>query len=301
MMLIACGQQNQKETNMEFTDNVKMALADSGRISLDSLQWTREPAGFEVKGDTIRITTAPKTDLWQRTYYHFQNDNAPVLQMKTREKFFSFVVKTDFTESHHRFDQCGIVMYLDSENWLKGSVEYENEEFQHLGSVATNNGIRFNVLCDYCTSSYYGSIADGHSSKNGGIGSNPYVLANVDGSIAHALTLGRVKVVVDGCQHDVVTYECTLVDGDTALILELTAHVDEDPFTNDGVLAAVGMKRRKHSYRLGYLTPPKLFQQIVQLLWSMILAVDLCCYLQSFLRQLMKHHVNFAAAHDGLA
>ena len=140
MMLIACGQQNQKETNMEFTDNVKMALADSGRISLDSLQWTREPAGFEVKGDTIRITTAPKTDLWQRTYYHFQNDNAPVLQMKTREKFFSFVVKTDFTGSHHRFDQCGIVMYLDSENWLKGSVEYENDEFQHLGSVVTNNG-----------------------------------------------------------------------------------------------------------------------------------------------------------------
>ena len=129
LMLTACGQQNKNETTMDFVDNVKVALADSGTINLDSLQ-----------GDTIRITTAPKTDLWQRTYYHFQNDNAPVLQMKTREKFFSFVVKTDFTGSHHRFDQCGIVMYLDSENWLKGSVEYENEEFQHLGSVVTNNG-----------------------------------------------------------------------------------------------------------------------------------------------------------------
>lgn len=31
-------------------------------------------------------------------------------------------------------------MYLDSENWLKGSIEYENEDFQHLGSVVTNNG-----------------------------------------------------------------------------------------------------------------------------------------------------------------
>ena len=82
----------------------------------------------------------PHTDLWQRTYYHFRNDNAPVLQMETEEKFFSFIVKTDFSESGHRFDQCGIVMYLDSENWLKGSVEYENEEFQHLGSVVTNHG-----------------------------------------------------------------------------------------------------------------------------------------------------------------
>jgi regulation of enolase protein 1 (concanavalin A-like superfamily) len=60
--------------------------------------------------------------------------------METEEKFFSFVVKTDFTDSHHRFDQCGVVMYLDSENWLKGSIEYENEEFQHLGSVVTNHG-----------------------------------------------------------------------------------------------------------------------------------------------------------------
>lgn len=60
--------------------------------------------------------------------------------METDEKYFSFIVKTDFSGSHHRFDQCGIVMYLDSENWLKGSVEYENEDFQHLGSVVTNGG-----------------------------------------------------------------------------------------------------------------------------------------------------------------
>lgn len=82
----------------------------------------------------------PHTDLWQRTYYHFRNDNAPVLQMSTEEQFFSFVVKTEFSESHHRFDQCGVVLYLDSENWLKGSIEYENDTFQHLGSVVTNHG-----------------------------------------------------------------------------------------------------------------------------------------------------------------
>ncbi len=43
-------------------------------------------------------------------------------------------------DSGHRFDQCGVVMYLDSENWLKASVEYEKEEFSHLGSVVTNGG-----------------------------------------------------------------------------------------------------------------------------------------------------------------
>lgn len=106
----------------------------------DSLTWTRKPEEYKIEKDKIEIVTMPQTDLWQRTYYHFRNDNAPVLQMETEEKYFSFTVKTDFTESCHRFDQCGIVMYLDSENWLKASVEYENEKFQHLGSVVTNHG-----------------------------------------------------------------------------------------------------------------------------------------------------------------
>jgi len=108
-------------------------------LSIRDFKWTREPISFSVSDDKVEVITKPHTDLWQRTYYHFRNDNAPVFQMETEETFFSFVVKTKF-ESKHRFDQCGVVMYLDSENWLKGSIEYENEEFQHLGSVITNNG-----------------------------------------------------------------------------------------------------------------------------------------------------------------
>lgn len=107
---------------------------------LEKMKWTREPKVYSILPDRIEIVTEPHTDLWQRTYYHFRNDNAPVLQMETDEKYFSFIVKTHFEESHHRFDQCGIVMYLDSENWLKGSIEYENDSFQHLGSVVTNHG-----------------------------------------------------------------------------------------------------------------------------------------------------------------
>lgn len=108
-------------------------------MDLNQFKWTREPASYSVTSDKIEIITKPHTDLWQRTYYHFRNDNAPVFQMETEEKYFSFSVKTEF-DSKHRFDQCGIVMYLDSENWIKASVEYENQNFQHLGSVVTNNG-----------------------------------------------------------------------------------------------------------------------------------------------------------------
>ena len=107
---------------------------------IDEFKWTRAPKQYRIDEEQVSITTDPHTDLWQRTYYHFRNDNAPLLQIETDDRYFSFVVKTDFSGSHHRFDQCGIVMYLDSENWLKASVEYENESFQHLGSVVTNHG-----------------------------------------------------------------------------------------------------------------------------------------------------------------
>ena len=87
-----------------------------GYINMTEMKWTRKPLDYRIEPDRIEMTTAPHTDLWQRTYYHFRNDNAPVLQYETEKKYFSFI------------------------NWLKGSVEYENESFQHLGSVVTNHG-----------------------------------------------------------------------------------------------------------------------------------------------------------------
>ncbi len=52
-------------------------------MDLTGFYWTREPASYRISHDKIEIVTKPHTDLWQRTYYHFQNDNAPVLQMET--------------------------------------------------------------------------------------------------------------------------------------------------------------------------------------------------------------------------
>lgn len=109
------------------------------KVNAKEMKWIREPKQYEVTEDKAEIITEPHTDLWQRTYYHFRNDNAPVLQLETGEQFFSFVVKTDF-DTKVRYDQSGIVMYLDSDNWLKASMEFENDQIQRLGSVVTNNG-----------------------------------------------------------------------------------------------------------------------------------------------------------------
>ena len=112
-----------------------------GSMKLDAAKmvWTHEPYVFVIGEDEIRIVTEPHTDLWQRTYYHFRNDNAPILQLETAEEYFSFSVKCEF-DPHVRFDQCGIAMYLDENNWLKAGIEYGDADHQFLGSVVTNEG-----------------------------------------------------------------------------------------------------------------------------------------------------------------
>lgn len=109
------------------------------KVNPKNMEWLRAPQQYTVTDDYVEMITEPHTDLWQRTYYHFRNDNAPVCQMHTKDKYFSFVVKASF-DTKWRYDQAGIVMYLDSDNWLKASMEYENKEIQRLGSVVTNSG-----------------------------------------------------------------------------------------------------------------------------------------------------------------
>ena len=109
------------------------------KFNKENLSWIFEPKEYTISDEKITIKTEPKTDFWQRTYYGFRNDNAPSLLIKTEEQFFSFIVKTEF-DSTHRFDQCGVIIYQDSDNWFKASVEYENHEYQRLGSVVTNHG-----------------------------------------------------------------------------------------------------------------------------------------------------------------
>lgn len=108
-------------------------------FNLENAQWFFKPKKYNIKKDEVEIETEPKTDFWQKTYYNFQNDNAPVLYNRINEEYFTFTVKTTFN-SKNLFDQCGIAIYQNSNNWVKVGTEYKNEKIAWLGSVVTNNG-----------------------------------------------------------------------------------------------------------------------------------------------------------------
>ena len=108
------------------------------QLILSNFSWLNQPKNFGIENDRLTIFTDPETDYWQRTYYGFQSDNAHTF-IKDIEGDFTISVKTEF-EANTQYDQCGIILYQDSENWMKASVEYENEDFARLGSVVTNLG-----------------------------------------------------------------------------------------------------------------------------------------------------------------
>jgi len=108
-------------------------------MDLSQFEWINTPNDFEVSEDRLTIQTDEQTDFWQRTHYGFRNDNAHAFVRRIPEVEFSFSVHTRFKPAA-MYDQCGVVIYQDSENWFKGSIEYDNPAYSRLGSVVTNGG-----------------------------------------------------------------------------------------------------------------------------------------------------------------
>ena len=107
-------------------------------IDFTTAKWLNQPKLSEITNQFVKFTTEPNTDYWQGTYYGFRNDNAHSLLIESKINF-SFTVRALF-DYQVKYDQCGIIMYSNSENWFKASVEFENENYSRLGSVVTNHG-----------------------------------------------------------------------------------------------------------------------------------------------------------------
>ncbi|QNI70970.1 hypothetical protein CyaNS01_01841 [Cyanobium sp. NS01] len=107
-------------------------------LDLASGEWMNMPKQYTVTHASVGITTEPNTDLWQRTYYGFRNNNAPALLFKSNQNF-TFTSKANF-QYRQQFDQCGLIVYINQDHWFKSSIEYENANFSRVGCVVTNHG-----------------------------------------------------------------------------------------------------------------------------------------------------------------
>ena len=144
-----------KMVDFVFVADAKMSKAAplvlnedfKGKKINSHLNWLNPPKVWKLINNALYVETDAVTDFWQRTFYGFRNDNAHFLYYETDK---DFVMTTHLKiESKNQFDQAGIAIRIDEDNWLKASVEYDLNLPAKLGSVVTNNG-----FSDWATQSY---------------------------------------------------------------------------------------------------------------------------------------------------
>ncbi|MCC8180409.1 MAG: DUF1349 domain-containing protein [Planctomycetes bacterium] len=108
------------------------------KVDLAQFNWLNPPEQVELNEDGLELVTLPETDFWQRTHYGFKRASGHAFLTRLWDDF-TFTFSTEFFYEA-LFDQCGLMLYIDDENWAKASIEFEDEAQGQLGSVVTNDG-----------------------------------------------------------------------------------------------------------------------------------------------------------------
>jgi hypothetical protein len=116
---------------MQITEQFLQPALPSG------FYWFNQPGRYRL-GAGLEIYTDAKTDFWQNTHYGFRRDDGHCLLTRQRGDF-TLTTQVEF-RPREKYDQCGLMVRLDSQNWIKVSTEYEDEQASRLGSVVTNLG-----------------------------------------------------------------------------------------------------------------------------------------------------------------
>jgi uncharacterized protein len=86
------------------------------------MQWYNEPPEWTQDGDTIKVTSGPKTDFWRKTHYGFIRDNGHIY---SRPVTGNFEAEVKFSAQYTAlYDHAGLMVRLDEITWLKCGVEY---------------------------------------------------------------------------------------------------------------------------------------------------------------------------------
>lgn len=107
------------------------------------MDWYNEPPQWHYSGNSLQVTAGPKTDFWQKTHYGFQRDNGHFYAQTINGNFTAEIKVTG--EYNHLYDQAGLMLRVDVENWIKCGIEYV-DGIQKASVVVTREFSDWSVL-----------------------------------------------------------------------------------------------------------------------------------------------------------
>lgn len=111
--------------------------------SLDRMQWFNEPENRSVENNVLTMDVTPQSDYWRISHYGFTVDDAPFLYT-VRGGEFEVKVKIS-GEYKVRFDQAGLMLRIDKENYIKTGIEFVDGKY-NLSTVVTHKTSDWSVI-----------------------------------------------------------------------------------------------------------------------------------------------------------
>ena len=110
-----------------FTLILAFATITLSAQTLECMQWFNEPESWEINGGTLTMDVTPQSDYWRISHYGFTVDDAPFLYTLRGGEF---EVKVKISGDYKvRFDQAGLMLRIDKENYIKTGIEYVDGKY----------------------------------------------------------------------------------------------------------------------------------------------------------------------------
>ena len=126
-----------------FTLIYCMAIMGSTAQTLERMQWFNEPESWKTENGILTMEVTPQSDYWRISHYGFTVDDAPFLYT-LRGGEFEVKVKIS-GEYKTRFDQAGIMLRVDRENYIKTGIEFVDGKY-NLSTVVTHKTSDWSVI-----------------------------------------------------------------------------------------------------------------------------------------------------------
>uniref|UniRef100_UPI0040572C5D DUF1349 domain-containing protein n=1 Tax=Alistipes sp. TaxID=1872444 RepID=UPI0040572C5D len=111
--------------------------------TLDRMQWFNEPESWSIKNNRLTMQVTPQSDYWRISHYGFTVDDAPFLYT-TRGGEFEVKVKI-VGDYKVRFDQAGLMLRTDKENYIKAGIEFVDGKY-NISCVVTHHTSDWSVI-----------------------------------------------------------------------------------------------------------------------------------------------------------
>lgn len=106
--------------------------------ALQNFEWYNEPANVVFRNEELRVTAQPNTDFWQSKHHSLGRDNGHFFFTRV-DRNFGLTVKWCF-EPNQPYSQCGIMLRVDENNWIKAAIIYDNPKRPMVGTSVTQGG-----------------------------------------------------------------------------------------------------------------------------------------------------------------